>query len=104
MEKPLLVYTTFPDVDTALSIGEGLVNDKLIACINVFPAVTSVYAWEGSTERGTETAAVLKTRLHLKTALEDALRARHPYDTPSVFFIEPSQAMPETLAWLVSET
>ncbi len=42
MERPLLVYTTFPDAASALNIGEALVRERLIACINVLPGMCSV--------------------------------------------------------------
>ena len=104
MDSPLLVYTTFPDADTALTIGEGLVRDRLIACVNVFDAMQSVYAWKGKIERGQEAAALLKTRKGLQDKLHEALKARHPYETPIILFIEPSAADAETLAWLAGET
>ena len=104
MESPLLVYTTFPDADTALSIGEGLVRDKLIACINVLPGMRSVYAWQGRIERGQEAVAILKTRAGLRDRLHEALKARHPYETPVIFFIEPTSADAATLDWLIGET
>ena len=72
MKKALLVYTTFPDVDTALSVGESLVRDRLIACINVLPGMRSVYAWKGEIERGDEAVAILKTH----TGLQDEVHAR----------------------------
>lgn len=104
MDRPLLVYTTFPDVDTARSIGEGLVRDRLIACINVLPGMVSVYAWKGSIERGQETVGILKTRKGLQDRVQQALKDRHPYETPVILFIEPSAADEATLAWLVGET
>jgi periplasmic divalent cation tolerance protein len=104
MNKALLVYTTFPDVEVALSIGESLVRDKLIACINVLPAMQSVYAWKGAIERGQECVAILKTRTGLQDEVHQALKERHPYETPIILFIAPSAADSDTLAWLVGET
>lgn len=104
MDSPLLVYTTFPDVDTALSIGEGLVRDRLIACINVLPGMQSVYAWKGVVERGQEAVAILKTRKGLQDRVHEALKERHPYETPVILFIEPTGADAATLEWLVTET
>ncbi|HEU6441293.1 MAG TPA: divalent-cation tolerance protein CutA [Microvirga sp.] len=104
MERPLLVYTTFPDVDTALAIGESLVRDGLIACINVLPGMRSVYAWKGAVERGEEAVGILKTRRSLQERVHEALKDRHPYETPVVFFIEPAGADAATLDWLVGET
>ncbi|HEV2563785.1 MAG TPA: divalent-cation tolerance protein CutA [Microvirga sp.] len=104
MDRPLLVYTTFPDVDTALSIGEALVRDRLIACINVLPGMRSVYAWKGAIERGQEAVGILKTRKGLQDQVHRALKERHPYETPVVLFIEPTGADAATLEWLVAET
>ncbi|KLK93706.1 dihydroorotate dehydrogenase [Microvirga vignae] len=104
MDRPLLVYTTFPDVDTALSIGETLVRDGLIACINVLPGMRSVYAWKEAVEHGEEAVGILKTRKGLQDKVHQALKDRHPYETPVIFFIEPSGADAATLDWLIGET
>ena len=104
MDRPLLVYTTFPDVDSALSTGEALVRDRLIACINVLPGMQSVYAWKGSIERGQEAVGILKTVKDLQDEVHRALKERHPYETPVILFIEPTGADAATLEWLVAET
>lgn len=104
MDRPLLVYTTFPDMDTALSIGESLVRDRLIVCINALPGMRSVYAWKGSVERGEEIVGILKTRKSLQEQVQQALKDRHPYETPVMFFIEPESADAATLEWIFGET
>jgi periplasmic divalent cation tolerance protein len=104
MERPLLVYTTFPDEETALAVGEALVREKLAACVNVLPGMRSVYAWKGAVERGQEVVAIVKSREGLAGALEAALKARHPYETPILLRLTPSGADAGTLAWLLAET
>ena len=104
MDRPLLVYTTFPDVDSALSVGEDLVRNRLIACLNVLPGMQSVYAWKGAVERGQEAVAILKTRKGLQDQVHEALKAKHPYETPVILFIEPTGADVATLEWLIGET
>jgi periplasmic divalent cation tolerance protein len=104
MENPLLVYTTFPDAETALAVGEDLVRERLVACVNVIPGMRSVYAWQGAVERGDEAVAILKTRRALQEEVRAALKARHPYETPIVLFIEPTGGDGDTLSWLFAET
>jgi len=104
MEHPLLIYTTFPDRDTALAVGEALVSERLAACVNVLPGMASIYAWKGTIERGQEAVAIIKTREGLREAVGKALRARHPYETPSILFLEVSGADEDTFAWLLNET
>jgi periplasmic divalent cation tolerance protein len=104
MEQPLLVYTTFPDGETALSVGRELVAAKLAACVNVLPGMKSVYAWRGQIERGEEVVAIVKTRKALREQVRDALKARHPYETPIILFLEVAGGHPATLDWLFAET
>lgn len=104
MERPLLVYTTFPDAETALAIGEELVRARLAACVNVLPGMRSVYAWKGAVERGDEVVAILKTREGLAEDLATALKQRHPYETPIILHLATSGADAATAAWILSET
>jgi periplasmic divalent cation tolerance protein len=104
MDRPLLVYTTFPDAETALAIGRELVAGKLAACVNVLPGMRSVYAWNGAIEAGEEVVAIIKTREGLRDTVAGALKVRHPYDTPIILFLEVSGGHPATLAWLFGET
>ena len=104
MDRPLLVYTTFPDVDIALAIGEGLVRDGLIACMNVLPGMRSVYAWKGAIEQGQEAVGILKTRKGLQEKVHRVLKERHPYETPVVLFLEPTGGDAATLEWLFADT
>ena len=104
MERPLLVYTTFPDAATALSIGEALVRARLVACVNVLPDIQSVYSWKGTVERATEVVAILKSREGLAEALGVALKERHPYETPIILHLPVAGADPDTAAWIREET
>lgn len=104
MDNPLLVYTTFPDADTGLSIGEELVRAGLAACVNVIPGMRSVHAWKGEVERGEEAIRIVKTRTGLKEAVRAALKERHPYETPVILFLEAAGGDGGTLAWLLAET
>lgn len=104
MERPLLVYTTFPDAKTALEIGEGLVRAKLAACVNILPGMQSVYAWKGAIEHGEEVVAILKSRESLADSLTAALKQRHPYETPIILHLPVAGADPDTAAWILAET
>lgn len=103
VEQPLLIYTTFPDEKTALGIGEALVRDGLIACLNVLPGMRSVYRHEGKIERGQEVVGILKTVESRRETVTTALRDLHPYDTPVILYLA-ADADPATLAWLVGAT
>lgn len=104
MERPLLVYTTFPDAPTALAVGEALVRARLAACVNVLPGMQSVYAWKGAVERGEEVVAIIKSREGVADRLAAALKERHPYETPIILHLPVAGADPDTAAWIRAET
>ena len=46
-DKLVLIYATFPSAAEAERIGGHLVDQGLIACVNIFPGMTAIYVWEG---------------------------------------------------------
>ncbi|MGD9669761.1 MAG: divalent-cation tolerance protein CutA [Hyphomicrobiaceae bacterium] len=103
-DKPVLVYGTFPDRDTATSIAGELVDGKLAACVNVLGEMTSIYNWQGQRHADTEVAALIKTRLGLAAAVVDHVRARHPYDNPALVVIPVAGGSEIFLEWILAET
>jgi periplasmic divalent cation tolerance protein len=86
--------------EKAEEISQRLVDERLVACVNLLPAVTSIFRWKGAVERATETLCILKTT----RALFERLRARvlelHPYELPELIALEISEGHPPYLAWL----
>ena len=62
MKEYLIILITTPSGDVAQTIARTLVEDKLAACVNIIPAITSVYTWKGTIEQETEDLLVVKTR------------------------------------------
>ena len=42
-----IVLCTCPNQDVAKEIATELVTDKLAACVNIIPGITSIYHWQG---------------------------------------------------------
>ena len=85
----IVVYTTLPSESDARKIGQELVEEKLAACVNIFPGMVSVYRWQGNIETGNETVLLVKTRKDLSKQVLEALAARHPYSVPALVVFEP---------------
>lgn len=95
-----LIYCPFPDEDSALAIGRRLVDEGLVACINVGGAIRSVFFWQGGVEEGREVAAILKTDSSLLDRAVARLEALHPYDSPAIAGWHCDAAGSATQAWL----
>ena len=82
----ILFYGPCPDKKTAEDIGKALLQEKLIACVNIIPGMESMYWWQGKIETSSEYIMILKT---LKTPdaqsrVTKRVLELHPYDVPCV--------------------
>ena len=57
----IAVYSTTGNLDEARKIARILVQEKLAACVNIFPRVESVYRWKGKIEGDIECVIIAKT-------------------------------------------
>ncbi|MBC3930886.1 MAG: divalent-cation tolerance protein CutA [Undibacterium curvum] len=100
----LLVMTNCPDRASALRIAQALLEKSLVACVNVYPEMLSLYNWQGEQEQAPEVALHLKTRAELYPQLEQAIIALHPYQVPEIIAIPVVQGLPAYLDWVQAET
>lgn len=99
-----LVVTTFPDRAIATSTAHELVKAKLAACIQVLPAMTSIYTWQEQVCTESEVLMLLKTPSDRYCDLETRLRQLHPYDQPEIMALEAAAVSEGYLAWAIATT
>ena len=99
----LVVFSTFPDADTAARIARTLVDEHLAACVNLLPTVRSIYRWEGKVCDEAETLAVIKTTAERYAALAARIAELHPYQVPEVIALPLADGHPPYLAWLAEQ-
>lgn len=78
------VYLTFPDEIVARMVARALVERRLVACVNVLGAGTSVYRWQGEVVTEHEVFALAKTTSARLASMRAAVEELHPYDLPCV--------------------
>jgi len=86
-DAPQMVLTTLPDAASAQAIAARLVDERLAACVQILPGLTSVYRWQGKRQVESEVLVLLKTTRQAWPALEAALIDAHPYDVPEVLAV-----------------
>ena len=97
-----LLLSTCPDQKTAEAIATILVEEKLAACINILPGITSIYTWQDQLETAREHLLLIKTRSDHYREIVDCIRANHPYELPEIIAVPVDQGMPEYLQWIDS--
>ncbi len=103
MNEVRLVFCTFPDPVSARQIGTLLVEKQLAACVNLIPAVESIYRWQGKVEQTAETLAIFKTTAAAYPAFDRELSALHPYEVPEIVALEPAAVAETYLQWVMEE-
>ena len=103
MTEAVVALMTGPDRDTMLSLGRALVEERVIACLNIVERVTSVYRWEGRVREDDEVLAILKTTRGRVEALERRVAELHPYDVPELLIIPVAAGSGAYLDWVVGE-
>ena len=97
-----LILCTCPDNQVAEQLATTLVEQRLAACINVVPGLTSIYRWQGKLEKGTEALLLIKTTRELYSAVENAIRQRHPYELPEIIAVTVDEGSPDYLRWITT--
>ncbi|CAF4813522.1 unnamed protein product [Pieris macdunnoughi] len=83
-DKYSIAYVTVPNTDVGKTIGHGLVKNKLAACVNIIPQITSIYEWKNEINEDNEALLMIKTRTSLVDQLTDFVRSNHPYEVCEV--------------------
>jgi periplasmic divalent cation tolerance protein len=101
----ILVMITAPDPETGHKIAVELVRKKLAACVNILPAIRSIYAWQGAVQDEQEVLLLVKTRASLfAEQLAPVVKAIHPYEVPEIIALPVLMGSHSYLDWIAAET
>lgn len=103
-DKAVLIYSTFPSVEAAETVGGALVDAGLAACVNILPGMISIYLWQGKRHRDAETVMIVKTRRALADPVIAEMRRRHAYDTPALLVLPVEGGSAAFLDWILRQT
>ncbi len=94
-----MVITTAPDREVAEKLAEGVLNNKLAACIQMAD-IRSFFLWEGLLRKENEVALYIKTTEACYSNLEAYLEKNHSYDVPEIIKLPITDGLPAYLDWL----
>jgi periplasmic divalent cation tolerance protein len=99
-----IVFCTVPSEAVAEQIARTLLDERLVACVNIVPGIRSLYRWNDQVEDDRELLLVIKTQVDRYDALEARLTQLHPYEVCEVVALEVAAAAPAYLRWLLAES
>ena len=101
----LLGYITCPTMDEARRIADRLLEERLIACANLFEGgPLSLYEWKGQKEETKEVLLLVKTTEARFDELVQRVRALHSYDVPCIVGLPVTHGDRLFLEWVEQQT
>ena len=98
MEEVVLI--TAPNQEVAKTIARALVEERLAACVNILPGLTSIYRWQGEVAEDQEVLLIIKTTTFAFPRLKERVLALHPYTVPEIIALPIAEGHGAYLDWL----
>jgi periplasmic divalent cation tolerance protein len=103
MTDYIVVYVTAPQ-DEAVDLAKTLVEERLVACVNLVPGLRSIYWWQDKVEDEPEVLCIMKTRSNLFESLRDRVREMHSYEVEEIIALPIVAGNPPYLDWIRENT
>jgi len=84
----------------AESLLDSLLEERLVGCGNIVPAVRSHYRWEGRVCRDDESLILMETEQRLVPALLVRIPELHSYEVPKIITLDIREAFTAYAEWL----
>ncbi len=99
MEGYFVVLITTP-TDKGQEIADFIIENKLGACVNIIPQISSVYWWKGNIEKDKESLLVIKTSTGRFKELVKRVKEVHPYTVPEIIALSIVAGNEDYLKWI----
>jgi len=100
----VIIYSTIDDIKHAQKIANVLVEEKLVACVNIIPNIISIYRWKGKIENDDECALIAKTTDSNVKKVIQRIKTLHTYELPDIIVLQIIGGLKEYLEYITNET
>src|ERR1700722_9691691 len=96
----IVVVTTVGTEEQANLIAREMVSRRHAACVNIIPAVRSIYRWKGKICTDGELLLIIKTLEAEFPAVAATIRELHNYELPEILSFRASDGDASFLDWI----
>ena len=100
MPNAIVVLTTTPNEEEGNRLGERIVRERLAACVQVVPKMTSYFFWEGEVQKEFEHLLLIKTLEDKFDRLSEFIRSNHSYEVPEIVALSAESVSESYLGWM----
>jgi len=98
--KYVVVVVTTSSREEANKIVNALLDEKLIACANVFGPVSSSFWWQGKIDKAEEYLVFMKTEAELFEKITSCIKRLHSYEVPEIIALPIVKGFKPYLEWI----
>lgn len=98
-----LIYITVGTLEEARKIGRCLVEERLVACVNIINNITSMYWWEGDIQNDQEVILIAKTTQRMVPEVIERVKSLHSYECPCIVALAVDAGNSLFLDWIERE-
>ncbi len=98
--EEIVVIVTASNEDEAVRIARILLEEELVACVNIHQKVRSLYWWEGKIQDENETMMIIKTRREHVEMIVKKVKEVHSYTVPEVIALPIIDGSDDYLRWI----
>jgi periplasmic divalent cation tolerance protein len=99
MTEFIVALTTCP-TKIGEKLARTLVEERVCACVNIIPKITSIYHWKDKIVEDTESLLIMKTDVKHTRTLWEAIKKNHPYEVPEYVVIPIEWGSKDYLDWI----
>jgi len=99
--KIIQIQTSIDEEKSASKLARSLVEERLVACIQIIPGMHSLYLWKGKIESDEEFLLIMKTVSENKAIVMERIRELHSYETPEILVVAVEETDSDYAEWLV---
>jgi periplasmic divalent cation tolerance protein len=99
-EDVKVILMTAPSADVAEQLVRTLVAERLAACGNILPGLTSIYRWQGAVRAEPEVLVIMKAAARTVPALLARAPVLHPYEVPELLVLPVQAGHVPYLEWV----
>jgi len=100
MTDKIVVVSTCASPEEAGKIARTLVEKRLAACVNILPAIRSIFRWKDAIEDDQETLLLIKSSRALFNDLRAEIERLHSYEIPEAIAIPIVDGLERYLEWM----
>lgn len=96
----IVIFITTDTEREAERITKELLNEKLVACVNILPKINSHFWWKGKIDSVDEVLLTAKTQSKFFNDIVKLVKKLHSYEIPEIIALPVIDGNKEYLNWI----